>query len=857
MLRLLALLFALIFIAAPAEAAACEGAAAVCRESVAGGFPLISNNVPAAIVADGKLDPGAGRAVSGFRNDLERVAGTEPPTSGGNAIIFGTLGRSPIIDRLVREKRLNALGVAGRKEAYLQQVVDRPAPGIARAFIVAGSDKRGTIYGAYDLSRRIGVSPWSWWADVPVRKAANLYVLPGHRIEAPQVRYRGIFINDEDPALGGWVRQTFGGFNHKFYEHVFDLVLRMRGNFLWPAMWGKSFYEEDPANAALANEMGVIIGTSHHEPMMRAQVDWDRHGTGPWDYSTNADRLRQFWREGIERTQGDERVVTVGMRGNGDMPMTQGTAIDLLERIVADQRKIIADVTGRPPQDTPQVWALYKEVQDYYDKGMRVPDDVTLLFSDDNWGNIRRLPEPGAKRTGGYGIYYHFDYVGGPRNYKWINTNQIERIWEQMHLAWAYGARRLWIVNVGDIKPMEFPTEFFLDYAWNPDECGLDCLADYPRRWAAEQFGDAHAAEIGELLTRYTQYNARRKPELLSPDTYSLTNFNEADRVLGEWQALVNKGETVARALPPDAQDAYFELVLYPILASADLNELYVTVAKNRRLAAEGDPGANALAGRAKVLFDRFERLRGQYEARAGGKWPHMMSQTVIGYTGWQQPDRDVMPGVRTVSATAVRKAPSPAMLPQPDGDTPLRASGFIESDGIVAMEAAHYSRAVSKNGIEWRTIPNLGRTDSAVTAFPVTAGSQEPGKGPYLEYPVYLRAGGDVGLEVVLSPTLDFRNKGGLRFAVSVDDQPPQVMTIGQDEDGPAWANAVSQNAWIRTTHLHVARAGQHVVRLWLVDPRLDFQRLVLFRGTLPESYLGPPESRRIDAKQNGATPR
>ncbi len=693
------------------------------------------------------------------------------------------------------------------------------------------------------MSRRIGVSPWSWWADVPVRHAANLYVAPGRRVEAPAVHYRGIFINDEDPALGGWAKKTFGGVNHRFYEHVFDLVLRLRGNFLWPAMWGKSFYEDDPENAALANEMGVIIGTSHHEPMMRAQVDWDRHGKGPWDYTTNAGRLRQFWREGIERTQGDERVVTVGMRGNGDMPMTRGTAVGLLERIVRDQRKIIATVTGRPASATPQVWALYKEVQDYYDKGMRVPDDVTLLFSDDNWGNIRRLPQPGAKRAGGYGIYYHFDYVGGPRNYKWINTNQIERVWEQMHLAWAYGARRLWIVNVGDIKPMEFPISFFLDYAWDPEGCGLDCLADYPRRWAAEQFGEAHGAQIGELLTRYTQYNARRKPELLAPDTYSLTNFDEADRVLAEWQSLAGKAEGVARALPPEAQDAYFELVLYPILASANLNDLYVTVAKNRRLAALGDPQANALAERAKALFAHHAELRREYETLGGGKWTDMMSQTVIGYTGWQQPERDVMPVVQTIRAGSVMRPPTP--MPPP------------ADNRIVAIEAAHYARAVGRNGIAWHTIPNLGRTDSAMTALPVTAPVQAPGKGPYLEYGVHVEHPGDISVQVVLSPTLDFRGRGGLRYAVSIDHEAPQLVNVNGGITDREWSEAVAQNAWIRTTHHHVAGSGQHVVRLWLVDTGLDFQRLVLFQGTLPASDLGPPESARIDAQRNRATRR
>ena len=338
------------------------------------------------------------------------------------------------------------------------------------------------------------------------------------------VRYRGIFINDEDPALLGWAKARFGGFNHRLYEHVFDLILRLRGNLLWPAMWGKSFYEDDPENARLANEMGVVIGTSHHEPLMRAHVDWEHHGKGPWDYAQNADRLRAFWREGMERTQGDDRIVTdrharrrrqADDAGHGDSACSNGSS----PTSAGSSRRS----TGRPAAETPQVWALYKEVQDYYDAGMRVPDDVTLLFSDDNWGNLRRLLPLGTRRAGGYGIYYHFDYVGGPRNYKWIDTNQIERVWQQMRLADEYGADRLWIVNVGDIKPMEFPTSFFLDMAWNPNAMTLARMAAYPRDWAAEQFGPEHAAAIGDILQRYGQLIARRKPELLDADTYAST----------------------------------------------------------------------------------------------------------------------------------------------------------------------------------------------------------------------------------------------------------------------------------------------------------------------------------------------
>ncbi len=873
----LAVLF-LFLVAGPVAAAECERPAGVCGKPFPGAVPLIEGGRPIPFILDGTLDPGVVRAAQDLRTDLGRVAGRPAELLGvhrlraENAVIVGTLGLSPVIDRLVRDRKLDATGVAGAWEGYLHQVVERPTPGIRRALIIAGADKRGTIFGAYHLSERIGVSPWHYWADVPVARRDQLYLMPGRLIERPAVRYRGIFINDEEPALGGWTRQTFGGFNQKFYAKVFELILRMRGNYLWPAMWGKSFYEEDAGNARRADDYGVVIGTSHHEPMMRAHVDWERNGKGPWDYARNPERLRDFWRDGVKRMGRNESLVTVGMRGDGDEPMTEGTAIGLLENVVRDQRQIIADVTGRPAAETPQVWALYKEVQDYYEKGMTVPDDVTLLFADDNWGNIRRLPKPNERRPGGYGVYYHFDYVGGPRNYKWINTTQIERVWEQMHLAYRHGADRLWIVNVGDLKPMEFPTHFFLDYAWNPEQWPIERMTDYPRLWAARQFGEGHATAIGELLTRYTQYNARRKPELIEPGTFNLAN-GEAGKVVEDWQALVARGEEIGATLRREQQDAYFQLVLHPILASANLNDFYVTVAKNRLYAEQGRAAANDMAERAKSLFVRHRDIRRRYEEEiAGGKWAHMMSQTVIGYTGWQQPEQEKMPELRTVTGEQ-----RPAMGVAVEGDTDawpakpvdpalavfdpfgkqsrkieifsrgrgvlrfnaaaevpwvrlsrgagevgaqtsldvsidwaqtpggrqrvpvvVRGSdgsvvrvwvqtfkpggtphGFVESSGHIAMEAAHHARAVGAGGLEWHAIPNLGRTHSGVTAFPVTSAPQDPGKGPYLEYPIHLFEPGDVEIQLVLSPTLDFRGQGGLRYAVSIDGEPPQLVNV------------------------------------------------------------------------------
>ncbi len=386
------------------------------------------------------------------------------------------------------------------------------------------------------MSSQIGVSPWYWWADVPVVPRNNIYVKAGAYTDGePAVKYRGIFLNDEAPALSGWTDEVFGGFNSKFYAHVFELILRLKGNFLWPAMWGNALYDDDPLSGALADEYGIVLGTSHHEPMGRAHVEWSRYGTGPWNYDKNQAVLREFWRGGMERMKDFETIVTVGMRGDGDEPMSEQSDIALLERIVRDQRKIISQVTGARAEKTPQVWALYKEVQDYYDKGMRLPDDVTLMLCDDNWGNVRKLPAPGS----GYGMYYHFDYVGGPRNYKWVNISPVQRIWEQMNLTYRYGVDRIWIVNVGDLKPMEYPISFFLDMAWNPDRFNENNLFDHTEQWCAQQFGEKWASEAARLIDLYTKYNRRVSPELLDANTYSLENYDEFERVLEEYRALL------------------------------------------------------------------------------------------------------------------------------------------------------------------------------------------------------------------------------------------------------------------------------------------------------------------------------
>ncbi|MBP8976365.1 MAG: glycosyl hydrolase 115 family protein, partial [Bacteroidetes bacterium] len=538
----------------------------VLSEKTPQAFPLVENGKAAPFyVSDGE-SPGILRVAKHFQDDIRLVTNVQPEVFVGNRptgkeiVIIGTIEKSKYIQQLVKERKIDVTDLRGKWETFQIQIVENPLKGVERALVIVGSDKRGAMYGIFDISEQMGVSPWYWWADVPPKKKENVYVKNGvFTCGTPKVKYRGIFINDEAPALTDWVNEKYGGFNHNFYVRVFELIIRLKGNFLWPAMWGKAFYDDDSLNAPLADEYGVVISTSHHEPMMRAQDEWRRYGSGPWNYEKNEDKLREFWRKGIERMNHYESIVTIGMRGDGDEPMSDETNIALLERIVRDQRQILSEVTGKEASEIPQVWALYKEVQDYYDKGMRVPDDVTLLLCDDNWGNIRKLPDPNEKpRMGGYGIYYHYDYVGGPRNYKWLNTNQIERVWEQMHLAYEFGARQIWIVNVGDIKPMEFPISFFLDYAWNPEKISHNQLQAYTKDWSSKQFGEIFTNEIAECIELYTKYNSRRKPELLFYDTYSLVNYREFELVVADYKRLENRARAIGNNLPAEYQDAFY-----------------------------------------------------------------------------------------------------------------------------------------------------------------------------------------------------------------------------------------------------------------------------------------------------------
>lgn len=928
----------------------------VSEQKVKGFFPLVAEGKAVALCLSAQDYQGVLRVAGHLQTDIQKVTGINPAllrdrTEGKKIVIIGTIGKNPVIDNLIAENKINAKEITGRWDTYALQTVNNPMPGVDQALVICGSNKRGTIYGMYDLSSKIGVSPWYWWADSPILKKENIFIKPGfYSPGEPRVKYRGIFINDEAPALRNWAKEKFGGFNHKFYDKVFELILRNKGNYLWPAMWVPSAFNDDDAeNPRLADEYGIVMSTTHHEPMMRAHDEWYRFKGGRWNYKTNKEKLQEFWRKGFERTVEYENVVTVGMRGDGDERMTEETAVGLLQNIIADQRKIISDVTGRPAEETPQVWALYKEVQDYYDKGMRVDDDIMILFCDDNWGNLRILPKKeDLNHKGGYGIYYHFDFVGGPVSYRWLNVTQIERVWEQMNLAYRWGVEDLWIVNVGDIKPMELPISFFLDFAWNPDAIEHTDLPDYYINWSKQQFGDYLSEDIAEILSLYTKYNARRTPEMLKPETYSLSNYREADRIVAEYTRLREKAQKICEQLPDSHKAAFYQLVLFPVEACCNINEMVVAAAKNKFYAELGFAAANHYADKVIEFFNHDAELTRRYhEDLNSGRWNHMMSQTHIGYTSWNNPPVNRMPAVSYVQAPGTGelafliedgfpfrgragsslplfdsvnkqnfyidllnrgvevfkydiqanedwiilssdqgnieikervyvsidwdKAPEGRsegkliisctgkehVIKVPIHKKTFKGHGFVENHGVISIEAAHFDKAENKNGIDWITIPNLGRTLSSVTVAPADADQQKALKdAPHLEYAFSNFKNTDLKVDTYLAPTLNFKKNEGLKYAIAIDDEKPQIINMHEGETVPDWEypqwwnNSVSDHIKIKQSVHKSVKAGRHVLKVWMIDPGVVFQKFVIDAGGLKPSYLGPPESVYLNQK-------
>ena len=782
---------------------------------------LVNGNDKVEIYMDANDCRGVSYAANALVKDIRNVSGSQATiTSNRKAtILVGTIGHSAAIDQLVKQKRINGNLLKGKREKFIITMVDNQ-------LVIAGSDRRGTIYGIYELSQQMGVSPWYDWADVPVEHHDSIFVNRGTYTDGePAVRYRGIFLNDEAPCLTSWVKNTYGtGYgDHRFYQRVFELVLRLRGNMMWPAMWGWAFYADDAENEKTADEMGVVMSTSHHEPMARNHQEYarNRKGWGPWNYQKNKANLQKFFREGIERMKGTEQIVTIGMRGDGDEAMSAEADTKLMSQIINDQRKIIADVTGKKASETPQVWALYKEVLDYYDKGMKVPDDVTLLLCDDNWGDVRRVPNAKErKHKGGWGLYYHVDYVGAPRNSKMLNVTPVQNPWEQLTLAYENGIDRLWILNVGDLKPMEYPISQFMDMAWNPHKYSVNNITRHTRDWCAQQFGESQADEAARILNLICKYNGRCTPEMLDNSTYSLEN--------GEWQEVVNQYLQLEadalrqyNSLPASYHDAYRQIILFPIELMSNLHQMYFAQAQNHALYKKNNPKANIWADECERLFKRDSLICDVYNHKmSGGKWNGMMTQKHIGYKSWNDDfEKDTCPELFRVSAS--------------------EAPVISEHNGVVEIEAPFFASKTDaapegkeKEGAKWVQIPFMGKSLAGMTLMPYTKGV----KGASLSYQFKMEPR-KVHIHVIIKSTLDYQNKGGMTYGVSVDGAEPILVNFNHNLNEkpeniydiyyPTVATRIIDK--VIEVELPATADGVHTLTLTPNDPAIIFEKIVV----------------------------
>ena len=820
-------------------------------------FTLVEDGQPVSIVVSRTEDKAILRAADNLVLDFERVTGNKPALSdipqSARVIIIGSLD-SPFVNQMIQRGKFDPSELKGCREKYLIQTIENPLEGVDDALVIVGSDRRGAVYGIYEISEQIGVSPWYDWADAPIARQDDLSIARGsYTAGEPAVRYRGIFLNDEAPCLTGWVKHTYGTEygDHRFYERVFELILRLRGNYLWPAMWSWAFYEDDPMNSKVADEMGIIMGTSHHEPMARNHQEWARRRNqyGVWDYGTNKKVIDKFFREGIERAKDTEDLITIGMRGDGDAAMGGKEGHDdeyvpdypylikMMQRIFDNQRRIIKEVTGKPASQRPQVWALYKEVQILYEKGLRVPDDVIILLSDDNWGDVRKLPNAEErKHPGGWGMYYHVDYVGAPRNSKWLNVTPVQNLWEQMQLTYEYGVDQLWVLNVGDLKPMEYPITLFLDMAWNPTKYTAENLKDHTLGFCAQQFGDEQAAEAARILNLYSKYAGRITAEMLDRTTYNLKS-GEWKQVSDEFIKLEAEAMRQYMTLPENARDAYFQIILFPIQALANVYEMYYAQAMNHYLYKANDPAANWWADKVEACFARDKFLSDQYNnVMAGGKWKNMMIQKHIGYRIWNDSfPEDTLPVIFRIDET--EKLPS--------GFT------FTADKGCVVMEAPHiYSKQNSAEG-SWTLIEDMGRTLGGVALMPYDV----PVDGAKLTYRMEIPSDvKKVTVHVATKSTLAFHDKDGHSYRVGfkgaetvdrcfnsrLNEDPENVYSV--------YYPTVAKRVAVEKIELSLPE-GTSVYDLEIqpLDPGIVFEKIIVDFGGYKDSYLMGNESAYI----------
>ncbi len=825
-----------------------------------GSFALCANGRTATVVV-AKNEPLAVQRVANlFADDVQRVSGIRPQLSGTAkkaSVVIATLGQNAYVDRLVKKGRLDVSAIKGGWEQFAIKVLD------GQLFII-GSDRRGTAYGVFTLSEAMGVSPWYWWADVPVAHREALYIDADYTSTSPSVKYRGIFINDEDWGLKPWASKNYekelGDIGPRTYARVCELLLRLKANMLAPAMHSctGAFYSHAESKA-VCDSFGIIITTSHCEPLLlnnAAKSEWDQERDGDWNYKTNRNTILKKWDDRLAEASQYENLYTTAMRGlhdeglRGSLPMSE--RVPLIEQVFKDQRELLEKHIGKQATDIPQIFVPYKETMDIYENGLRVPDDITLVWVDDNYGYMKRVSSPEEqKRSGRAGIYYHLSYLGAPHDYLWLNTTPPVLMYEELRKAYDTGADRYWLLNVGDIKPMELGLQTFFDMAWDMNECpgqegshgecyNFDFSDAYPHQaeFLANIFGKEYEQAFQSILDDYYRLAWSRKPEFmgwdyqwddkehtgLKPTEFSFQHYDEAQRRLADYQRISDEVERISEQLEMNSMEyaaAFFELLQFPVQGAYQMNRKFLMAQLNQKLAAEGRKAqANWAARQMEIAYDSINALNRRYNKMLGGKWDGMLALSTSFTNTCQYYQKPEVKRFEGAGEQAV------SLVPLRNGHQP---------QGCQVIDLTH---PVSVSNIQM--VHGLGYDGVAVQFGPPT---KEPldGVAESVSYVFEGQEGDAVDVVLYTVPFWPLYKGKTNRVGVSIDDSPVQVFENKFKEYDRTWKDQVMRNGAVCRLHFAIDKTKhRHTLNL-KGDPGQMVQRVIIDWGGLQPSYIGP----------------
>ena len=806
--------------------------------------------------ADGKT---VRRVAELFAEDIRRVTEKCVPvsgerTQGEKAVILGTLEGNTFIKELVKSGRLDVSAIKGGWEQFVIKQVKNPVEGMDEALVIAGTDRRGVAYGAFTLSERMGVSPFYWWADVPVKKQAEVYLKADYASKKPSIKYRGIFLNDEDWGLKPWASQTLepevGDIGPKTYANVCELILRLKGNMMAPAMHTCTgpFYSHTE-NKVVADEYGILITTSHCEPLLfnnASLLEWDKNVDGEWDYSKNKERILRKLDARVKEAAGYENIYTLAMRGLHDEGMrgnlTEDEKVKILATAIADQRDILQKYIDTPIEEIPQIFVPYKEALDLYEKGLQVPDEVTLVWVDDNYGYMKRVSNPEEqKRQGGAGVYYHTSYLGTPHDYLWLNTTPPVLMYEELKKAYDTGADRYWLLNVGDIKPMELALKTFFDIAWDFPAYDIVNINHHQAQFMASVFGSKYEADFQFLLDEYYRLAWSRKPEYmgwerewdspyheqLKATEFSFDNYNDARQRLADYEFISDGVARICLELPEAYRPAFFEIFAYPMMAANQMNRKFLFAQLNKEELAKGNvSGANWAASESSNAYALIQYLNERYNTMLKGKWNGMM---------------DVPPGFCAKYQDMPEIVFTEGVESQPIDIAPQAEQNRLDScmvvdlrEGKIIAKQKHIVRIVEGLGYDWHVLQIGEPTQQTVDPTRLD--------GTRVEYTLPKIDADEVTVTVSTIPFFPIYKGKSNRYGFSIDGAEPFVTENLPTEWSVPWKDQVLKNGVeARATFAIDHTKDKHILTLTCGDPGTMVQRIIIDWGGLKKSYVGP----------------